>query len=286
MKATKKSVESLIIVFVIVFSVFVLSNKIPETKFIQNTIESLEDNSDVIMKFSGATLTTSLAISALPNDFATPYANTLADMNIFFIFISAIILIEKLIVIIGIKFSFQWIIPIACGIYLFTRHFHNTYNELLLRLASKLLILGLSIILVIPMSTHFTQNACNDYLAYVNNTIEETKNGADKINDVVTNSDDNRSILDKLSDLLDTATKGVSDLLTYFKNTITKCISSIAVLFVTNFILPILILFIFKWILKEIFNLSINIPQIKIRLPEKKHKPEEKSRQEKLDHIE
>lgn len=37
------------------------------------------------MEFSGATIATSLAITALPDDFGTPLADTLADMNMYFV---------------------------------------------------------------------------------------------------------------------------------------------------------------------------------------------------------
>ena len=80
------------------FSVFVLVQKVPESSYIKSSIESLEDSKDTVMEFSGAVLATSVAISALPDDFATPLADSLADMNIYFILIFAVLVIEKLIV--------------------------------------------------------------------------------------------------------------------------------------------------------------------------------------------
>jgi len=70
------------------------------------------------MEFSGATIATSLAITALPDDFGTPLADTLADMNMYFVFIFAVLFVEKLLVVEGVKFSFAWIIPIALGLYI------------------------------------------------------------------------------------------------------------------------------------------------------------------------
>ena len=75
----------LILVLIGVFSFFVVTSWLPDRDFIQDSLESVEESSNTVMKFSAATLSTSLAISALPDDFATPLADSLADMNIYFI---------------------------------------------------------------------------------------------------------------------------------------------------------------------------------------------------------
>ena len=81
-KHAKLTRNILILALIGVFSFFVLTAWLPETKFIGNSIESVEESSNTVMRFSAATLSTSLAISALPDDFATPLADTMADMNI------------------------------------------------------------------------------------------------------------------------------------------------------------------------------------------------------------
>lgn len=52
---------------------------------------------------SSSTIATSLALSALPDDFATSLAGTVWDLNTYFIFIFAVLFVEKLLVIEGIK---------------------------------------------------------------------------------------------------------------------------------------------------------------------------------------
>ena len=74
-------VKVLLAVFFIILSIFVLAYEVPKCKFVQSTIDSLEESRNQLMDFSGATITTSLAITALPDDFGTPLADTLADMN-------------------------------------------------------------------------------------------------------------------------------------------------------------------------------------------------------------
>ena len=91
MNFTSKLAKILLFVFIMVFSVTVLTRKVPETKYVQHTIERLEKSQNTIMAFSGTTLTTSLAISALPEDFASPLANTVSDLNTYFIFMFAVV---------------------------------------------------------------------------------------------------------------------------------------------------------------------------------------------------
>lgn len=264
MNFTEKLTRILFAAFIMVFSFTVLACKIPESKYVQETLESLQESQNTVMKFSGTTLSTSLAMSALPDDFASPLADTVADLNTYFVFMFAVIFIEKLIVIEGTKISLVYIIPIACILYML---FVITSKEVLKSFATKLLILGISIVVVIPFSTHFTEKVCKDYLAYVDETISEADAGATKINDVMSLEDEKSNLFDKLSEAFKTAIQGVSDLLTYFNNVIKRCVNSVAIMLVTTFVLPLLILMMFRWLLKELFSLNIPIPKIRIRLP-------------------
>ena len=121
-----------------------------------------------------------------------------------------------------------------------------TTKEVFKNFANKLLILGISIIVVIPFSTHFTETVCEDYLVYVDETIAETEAGAAKINEVMSSSNEEATIFEKLSDAFKTAIQSISDLLTYFKNVVKKCVNSVAILIVLNFVLPFLILLLFR----------------------------------------
>ena len=263
MNLTEKSLKILLAVFVMVFSFTVLVQKIPETKYVQKTVERLEESQNTIMKFSGSTMSTSVAISALPDDFGSPLAGTIADLNMYFIFMFAVIFVEKLLVIEGIKIAFAYIVPAACLLYMaFVLSSKNVFKNF----ANKLLILGMAIIIVIPFSTYFTETVCNDYLAYVEETIEEADAGAAKINEVMAESDEDATFFDRISAAFKTSIQSVSDLLAYFKNVVRKCVNSVAIMLVTTFVVPLLILMLFRWLLKELFALHIPFPAIPVKL--------------------
>lgn len=269
MNYTAKLPKILLAIFIMVFSFTVLTYKIPESQYIQKTIERLEDSQSTLMAFSGTTIATSLAISALPDDFASPLASTVSDLNTYFIFLFAVLFVEKLIVIEGIKISFAYIIPAACILYIISI---LTTKEVFKTFATKLLILGISLIIVIPVSTHFTEIVCEDYLIYVDETIADADAGAGKINEVMATSNEDATFFDKLSDAFKTAIRDVSDLLTYFKNIVKKCVNSVAIMIVTTFVLPLLTLMLFRWLLKELFALHFPTSIMQFRLPHKKQK--------------
>lgn len=265
---TEKLAKILLATFIIVFSIFVLAYRIPESRFVQETLEDLEESKTTVMELSGATVAVSLAITALPDDFGSPLANTLADMNKYFIFIFAVLFVEKLIVVEGVLLSFVYIIPIACGFYILSVLSGKTVFKVF---ASKLAILGLAVVFVIPISTHFTEKICKDYLVYVDETIAEANDGAEKVNGVMNSGDGEATVFEKLTDAFKTAVQGISDLLAYFKNVLKKCVNSIAIMIVTTFVLPMIVLLLFRWLLKELFSLSLPAPQVNIVLPKEKN---------------
>ena len=250
----------LILVLIGVFSFFVITSWLPDRGFIKDSIESVEESSNTVMKFSAATLSTSLAISALPDDFATPLADCLADMNIYFIAILVMLHFEQLLIRYGVKLAFAIAIPVACGIGILSILLKK---ELLKGIAARVAVLGLAVALVVPCSTHITNYVAADLTAYVENTIADTEDGADKLNEAMDGGTEEQTIFEKLSDLFQTAINDMSNLLTHFQNTIRKCMNSIAILILTNCLMPIVNFFILKWILKETFHIALPMPQMR-----------------------
>lgn len=257
---SKWIIKGLIPLLIGLLSVFVLSDIIPKTKFVQHSIDNVEQSRNTVMEFSGAVLATSIAISALPDDFASPLANIMAGMEKYFVFILMVLLIEKIILMEGTKLAFLIIIPAGCIIYTIGYYCRKVFC---INLGKKLTILGCALFLVIPCSTYVTEYVCADYMEYVNETIEDTKNGSEAINGVMEEEDSEQTIFDKLSGAFETAIQGVKDLLSYFNNMIRKCINSIAMLIVTTFVLPLVNLFIFKWLLGELFHINLTIPKFR-----------------------
>lgn len=262
-----KFAKILLAILIGVVSVYILAYKAPEHRYVQETLESLEESRATVMKFSGTTIAVSVAITVLPDDIGSPIAGTLADMNKYFVLIFAVLYVERLIVVEGVKLSFLYVIPFACGLYIAAVLSGKAFFK---NLAVKLMILGLAIVCVIPISTHFTDKVCGDYLAYVDETIEEANAGAEKVNEAADSGEDGATVFDKLTDAFQTAIRGISDLLAYFENVLKKCVNSIAIMIVTTCVVPVLVLLFFRWLLKELFSLNLSSPRADYALRERK----------------
>lgn len=251
------AVKLLSLCLIAALSFFVLTAALPESNFVRDSLESVEDSSDMVMRFSAATLSASLAISALPDDFATPLADSLADMNLYFVAILVVLFLEKILIRYGIQAAFAILIPLAC---LAGALFTVTRRRLLKSLAIRLCALALAAAFVVPCSTYITRVVASDLTDYVQETIEETEGGAGKLHEAMEDGAGEKSMFEKLSDLFETAIRDLSDLLLHFQNTIRKCMNSIAILVLTNCLMPLLTFFILKWILRELFQIAIPLP--------------------------
>lgn len=259
-KHASLAIKILSLVLIAALSFFAAASVLPKIGFVQESLESVEESSNTVMKFSAATLSTSLAISALPDDFATPLADSLADMKIYFIAILVVLFLEKILIQYGIKAAFMILVPMACVLGIL---FIVTKRNLLKGLAVRLCVFGLAVAFVVPCSTHIADIVASDLTAYVNETIEETESGAGKLNEAMESGGEDKTILEKMSDLFQTAIDGVSDLMLHFQNTIRRCMNSIAILILTNCLMPLLTLFVLKWILGGVFQIAIPTPSMR-----------------------
>ena len=248
------AIKILSLLLVAVLSYFVVATRLPESGFVQDSLESVEESSDTVMRFSAATLSTSLAISALPDDFGTPLADSLADMNIYFVAILVVLFLEKLLIRYGIQAAFAILIPLACLVWTL---FIVTKKDILNGLAARLCVLGLAVAFVIPCSTHITDIVASDLTAYVDGTIQETEDGASKLNEAMEDGAEDKTMFEKLSDLFQTAVHAITDRLLHFQNTIRRCMNAIAILILTDCLMPLLTFLVLKWILKEIFQIVV-----------------------------
>lgn len=249
----------LVLVLIGALSFYFLSTSIPKSEFVEDSIESVEDSKNTVMRFSAATLSASVAITLLPDDVATPLADSLADMNIYFVAILMILFFEKILIVYGFKLAAVGL-PIACAIYALSILLKR---DGLKSLAVRLSILVLAVALVVPCSTHVTNYVAADLNQYVEATIAATEDGAEKINEAKTVGEDEKTIFEKLSESFKTAIDDVSDLMLYFQNSIRKCTNSVAILLMTNCLMPILNFFLLKWILKETFNVAVPTPRLR-----------------------
>ena len=150
--------------FIALFSIFICADKVPETKFYQESIESLEDSQSMVTKLTAGTMGLSLVINFLPEDYGNSLADALADFDKYFVLLLVAIFLEKLIAVEGTAMSFIFLIPAACIAY--AAAFLTRWEGLKV-VARKMSVLALTIVLVIPCGTHLANALGQKYLQYV-----------------------------------------------------------------------------------------------------------------------
>lgn len=262
----------------------------------EKTIETLDnlENKALVMTASSTALATAAAL--VPGDVTTPIANKLADVAGYMVIVYVAIIMEKYLLAMSGLAAFKILIPIASaaiGISIFVNGEKGKVT--LHRLACKLALLGMLLWALVPTSALVT-NIINDTydMSYgVETELEEgvlesideieaeekaaEKSGEEeKENFSIKNLWSN--IVDKTSNVTETVKGKVSDGVVEFQNSMNKMIEGVAVMIVTTCVIPLCVLILFLWIVKNVTGLNITVPSLK-KLPKASRllkKPDEK----------
>ncbi len=254
------------------------------------TIESLDDKKETVLELTAATTATSALITLLPGDTATPIAEKMADLSTYLLVVLCAVFLEKYLVTITGYAAFRYLIPAACVLFLINLAVNN---ETIRKLASKLLIFGLAIFVVVPASVKMSDLIENTYRAQIESAMEEAKETQDIVGDVSdrestteaasdTQSDrkeqsannDTTSdsgvfgFLDKAKDAISDAKDSVNDavsnvaisseeLVKKVENTLNRFIEAVAVMIITSCIIPMLVLVFFFWLIKILLEVDV-----------------------------
>ena len=166
-------VVPLIIAF---FSVFVVSGIASSVEFHAGSIAALDEKQTTVLELTAASTAASAAITLLPGDTATPIAEKLADLSSGFLVVLCAIYLEKYLRTLTGFAAFNFLSPISCVLY--------AANVFLKRdgirtIAKKLLIFGIAIVLVIPVSVQVSNLIEDTYQASIEATIESAKQTTD-----------------------------------------------------------------------------------------------------------
>ncbi len=161
------------------------------------------------------------------------------------------------------------IIPLACLVFagaLFIRGRPNL-KQSLMRLASKLVLFGLAIFLVVPVSIGVSSMIESTYKDSVDQTIAAANKTTEEIASTpesATSESGASSPLEWFLGLPENVGNAVSDLadsaqkaLDWFTATLNRFIEALAVMVVTSCIIPIVVLIFFLWLVKLILGVDV-----------------------------
>ena len=252
----------------------------------QATITSLDEKKNTVMELTMATTATSAVITLLPGDIGTPIAEKVADLSGYLLIVLCAIFLEKYLVTITGYAAFKIFIPAACALFatnLFAR------NQSLDRLARKLLIFGICIFLVVPASVKASDLIEHTYQVQIDAALEEAKETEQLLENSVEAAADNASessisgnqtsqsqqtaensnLWQKAKDALSGAKESVAsvvenvtisseELVQKVETSLSHFVEAVAVMLITSCVIPLLVLFVFFWLIKILVDVDLS----------------------------
>ena len=262
----------------------------------QATITSLDEKKNTVLELTMAATATSAVITLLPGDIGTPIAEKVADLSGYLLIVLCAIFLEKYLVTITGYAAFKIFIPAACVLFA-TNLFVS--NRSLDRLARKLLVFGICIFLVVPSSVKISDLIEHTYQAQIEATLEEAK-GTEQLleNSVEAEASDNTAestvsgnqtsqsqqtaensnLWQKAKDALSSAKESVAsvvenvtisseELVRKVETSLSHFVEAVAVMLITSCVIPLLVLFVFFWLIKILVDVDFSSGKFQKRNP-------------------
>lgn len=220
----------------------------PTMKINAHAIQSLDDKKTTTLELTAAATAASAAITLIPGDAGTPIADKLADLSSYFLIVVCAIYLEKYLVTITGLAAFKLLIPIGCILLSLCFGFKKDLGR---TIACKLVLFGLAVYLVVPVSVRVADLIDATYGASMENTIASAKQATDEIKGEADTQSQESSGSDTggkssfWSGLVDKVEDTVTGAKVNLENTLNRFIEAIAVMLVTSCVIPILVLLFF-----------------------------------------
>ncbi len=168
-------------VIIAILSLAVFSGYATSAKFHSETIHSLQEKQNNVLKISATSATIAASASLLLGERANAVSSKLLDLTGYLVIILCAIMLEKYLVTVMGMVSFQVLIPAACIMFsIFTLYNKEEFRKL----AIKIFVFALAIFFVIPVSVN------------ISNLIEKTYNEAN-MQQMISEGDTLKEELDK-----------------------------------------------------------------------------------------
>lgn len=265
-KLRQNALWIVLLILLALFSHFVVSAKVSEPSYHAKAIESVNEKKAVVLKLAAASAATSTALTLLPGDIATPIAHQIAELSKYFLFILAVIFLEKVLLGVVGYISFSYIIPIACLlaiIYVLNR------KKILLDLAFKLFVFGLIIFIAIPAGMKMGDLIYATNRHSIETVVDITENNKALIEEKGKDILAEGGFFDKISDLLSEIPvkigSGITDAIKKGEDNFNAFLDAVATLIITTCVIPLLVMLLLVWLTMSLLkSFNLKLPDFKL----------------------
>lgn len=242
-----KKVRLIMIIFAIIFGLIsycLIGEKMSSPEAFKTSMETLDEKKVNVVEMTAITTATSVAIAAVPGDSTTPVADKLMDLSGYLFMITILILCEKYFLTLSGMLVFKILIPIAMVsiiIYLFFGY--DKYK----RITIKIIALAIALLLAVPGGVRISRIIEETYKTTSEYSIEKAKKEQEEIKEKAKKNDEETKFYKKFANKVST---GVELALSKAESMINQCIDFIAVMLITNLLIPVGIFFLILHMLK------------------------------------
>lgn len=216
------------------------------------------------MELMAASTATSTAFTLLHDDWGYPIAEKLADLSTGFLIVLMAVFIEKYLLTTIPYVSLLIGVPILCAIFAIGIYRSDEdKGDKTIVFAVKLLIFLLALNICIPGGIAISSMIQKTYKTSINETISEARGIAQEIEDADQEEESEEEkgffegLISKVSDAAESITSSAASLVEKAKNSLNSFIEALAILIVTNCVIPLVVFFILLAIVKAFWGLDI-----------------------------
>lgn len=262
LKENKKHViVTVLLILGALFSCLVAAKYAESPQYHKTAIESLDQKKADVTLLTAAAATTSTLITMSPDDIATPIAEQIAELSSCFLIILCALYLEKYLLTLTGYLTFRILIPLA--LILLAVHI-NRNRDRLKNFAVKLIIFGLAIYAVVPLSVKISTLIEDTYQSTISATLENAKQSAIEIQESAEglSEEDEEGFWEGIKNKV---SGGITGTVQKVKNMLNNFMDAAAVMLVTSCIIPVLVLVFLMWFVKAIWGMTIAIPQLSVK---------------------
>ena len=249
-KPVTKAVICLALIVIAVVSFFPIAQRYTSPERYTDYVASIDEKTETVLKLMAASTVTSAGITAIPGDTATPIAEKLADFSEYFLLILCVLYAEKYLLTIIPYGVFKGLIPLTCALFIAGRIWNP---RLLDKQGFKLLLIGIALLLVIPLSVRTSDMIYNTYKGSIDSTLASAEALTDETTEL-SEAQQDPNVLNRLLNRLSETTGGMIEKASSILN---RFVETLAVMIVTSCLIPILVLLFFFWVIKQLTGVDL-----------------------------
>jgi len=249
-KPVTKAVICLALIVIAVVSFFPIAQRYTSPERYTDYVASIDEKTETVLKLMAASTVTSAGITAIPGDTATPIAEKLADFSEYFLLILCVLYAEKYLLTIIPYGVFKGLIPLTCALFIAGRIWNP---RLLDKQGFKLLLIGIALLLVIPLSVRTSDMIYNTYKESIDSTLASAEALTDETTEL-SEAQQDPNVLNRLLNRLSETTGGMVEKASSILN---RFVETLAVMIVTSCLIPILVLLFFFWVIKQLTGVDL-----------------------------